>query len=62
MSKLHWEIWSAHNTRQEAVAERDKSLKSRPRWVTKRFHRATNRIRKYIPAPATRWGKPELRP
>lgn len=43
-----WEVWSAHNTRHEAVAERDKEH-NRPKWITKKFHKATHRIRKYVP-------------
>lgn len=41
----YWEIWQAFNTRSEAVAERDKPQKI----GSKAFHRATMRIRKYVP-------------
>ena len=40
-----WEIWSAHNTRQEAVEERDKPT---PKGIL--LPRPTTRIRKYVPA------------
>jgi hypothetical protein len=47
---LHWEVWSAHNTRSEAVKERYKDVgKPGAIRVTKHWVQATTRIRKYIP-------------
>jgi hypothetical protein len=40
---------SAHNTRKDAIYELRKEFKKRPHWVTAKFHRMTNRIRKYVP-------------
>jgi hypothetical protein len=45
-----WDIWAPYNTKKEAKAELRWHFRNRPRWVTAEFHRATNRIRKYIPA------------
>jgi hypothetical protein len=47
-----WEVWDTFNTRREAVRELRQSFKGRPDWVTAKFHKTTNRIRKYIPASA----------
>jgi hypothetical protein len=44
----YWEICSAHNTRAEAVAERDKPQTGKFK-VSQRFRKATMRIRKYVP-------------
>lgn len=44
----HWEVWQAFNTRSEAVAERDKPQKGKLKF-SKRWIRATQRIRKYVP-------------
>lgn len=46
-----WEIWSAHNTRAEAVAARDKEQTGTLK-LSKRFRKATMRIRKYVPEEA----------
>jgi hypothetical protein len=45
----YWEVWSAHNTRKDASDEMARDFKKRPRWVSAKFQRATNRIRKYVP-------------
>lgn len=46
----YWEVWDSHNTREDAKAESQREFKQRPSWVTAKFHLATNRIRKYVPA------------
>lgn len=45
----YWEVWDSHNTRKEAVDEARRDFENRPSWVTAKFHRATNRIVKYMP-------------
>jgi hypothetical protein len=45
----HWDIWDSFVTREEANTEMKRALEKRPRWVTAKFHRATNRLRKYVP-------------
>jgi hypothetical protein len=44
-----WDIWDVYTTREEAEREFHRELKNRPSWVTSKFHRETNRIRKYVP-------------
>lgn len=45
----HWEVWSAHTTRADAIKERDRPRKKYK--FTRAFKKATSRIRKYVPAP-----------
>lgn len=45
-----WDIWEAYTTKREALAELRTDFKNRPSWVTARFHKATNRVRKYVPS------------
>ena len=45
----YWEIWESHTTREEANKQLRRDFEKRPSWVTAKFHRATNRIRKYVP-------------
>jgi hypothetical protein len=43
-----WEVWSAHNSRAEAVRARDNPQIGKLK-VSERFLKATRRIRKYVP-------------
>lgn len=43
-----WEIWSAHNTRREAIEELKKRDTGEVK-ICKRFRKAIMRIRKYVP-------------
>ena len=45
----YWEVYDAHNTRKDAEYELRRDFEQRPSWVTAKFHRSTNRIRKYVP-------------
>lgn len=45
-----WEIWDVFTTKRDAVADAKRDFEKRPSWVTAKFHKATNRIVKYIPA------------
>lgn len=44
-----WEVWGAFNTKREAEEDLRHDFEKRPSWVTAKFHRMTNRIRKYVP-------------
>lgn len=46
----YWEVWDSHNTKAEALSDLKREFRQRPSWVTAKFHKATNRIRKYVPA------------
>jgi hypothetical protein len=47
-----WDIWEAYTTKREAQDELRRDFKNRASWVTAKFHKATNRIRKYVPERA----------
>lgn len=48
----YWEVWQAFNTRAEAVEAQKRERLGGKLKLSQNFYRATQRMRKYVPAEA----------